>query len=189
MEPRVYLKTPHFKLVPITDEDEDLLFDLDSDPEVMNYLTAGKPSTRDEVRAALGRIAGIHQKFPMRFGVFSALQTTDNQFMGWFLFRPDKEDPDNTKRIEVGYRLKKKYWGQGIATEGSLALLEKGFRELNVEEIFAVAMKKNLASQAVMKKIGLQFSHEFEFKEFPSDSKDAVMYSLTKEKWLQRHEK
>ncbi len=181
----IYLQTPRMILVPVTSLDEERLLDLDSDPEVMTYLTEGKPSSREEVRAALGRIALIHEKYPMRFGVFSAIENQTNQFMGWFLFRPDKEDPNNTRRIEIGYRLKKKYWGQGIATEGSLALLEKGFREFDIEEIYAVAMKKNLASQAVMKKIGLQFLRDFDFKEFPGADKSAVMYSLKKSQLME----
>lgn len=49
-------------------------------------------------------------------------------FLGWFVLKPlDDHDP---AVVELGYRLNKAAWGRGYATEGSQALIDKGFTEL-----------------------------------------------------------
>lgn len=182
----IYLETQRLILKAVEAKDEALLLDLDSDPEVMTYLNGGRASTVEEVRGAMDRILNLLQTHNGRFGVFTAVEKEAQQFIGWFLFRPDKEDPQNIKRIEVGYRLKKKFWGLGYATEASKALCGKGFQEFNLDEVFAVAMKKNTGSQNVMKKIGLRFVRDFDYLEFPTADKSAVLYKITREEWLKR---
>jgi RimJ/RimL family protein N-acetyltransferase len=100
--------------------------------------------------------------------------------MGWFLFRPCRKDPDNIKRIELGYRLKRVYWGQGYATEVAKELIAKGFAELGVDEVFAVTMKTNLGSQAVMRKAGLTFVREFQNPEEPDSDIPEVEYAIVR---------
>ena len=167
----------------ITMEDDKNVFELDSDPEVMRFLTNGKPSSMEDVRRVLTRTQSLHKKHSGKFGFWAAIEKKSDKFMGWFHFRPSKEDPENVKRIELGYRLKKEYWGKGFATEGSLALIKKGFEELGVEEVFAATMKKNLASQKVMEKAGLVFSREYIDTRFPESKELDVEFSLSKENW------
>lgn len=102
--------------------------------------------------------------------------------MGWFIFRPCWKDPDNTRRIELGYRLKQAFWGQGYATEVSKALIAKGFAELGVNEVFAVTMKTNLGSQAVMRKAGLVFVREFDNPNEPDSDVPEVEYAIVRGK-------
>ena len=71
----------------------------------------------------------------------------------------------------VFYRLKKKYWGKGYATEVAQALIAKAFLEPEVQEIYAITMKDNLASRKVMEKCGMTFRREFHHEDF-SKSKD-----------------
>lgn len=137
---KVYLETQRMILRELTFEDEDKLMELDSDPEVMKYLTLGTPSTRLEIKEALIRVRELFLKHNGRYGLWAAIEKESGKFMGWFLFRPDKAEPDNTDRIELGYRLKKEFWGKGFATEGSRALLDKGFNEFKIPVIFAMAM-------------------------------------------------
>jgi len=54
--------------------------------------------------------------------------------------------------IQLGYRLRKLAWGQGYATEGSRALIRKGFTEFGVQRVTAEAMAENGASRRVMEK-------------------------------------
>ncbi|HAZ12983.1 MAG: hypothetical protein A2X86_09340 [Bdellovibrionales bacterium GWA2_49_15] len=173
---RIYLK----KLVP---GDERYLLDLDSDPAVMTYLTDGRPSTLQEARAGLERILSLYEKHQHRLGFWLAIEKSSGEFMGWFLFRPCKQHPDDLRIIELGYRLKKKFWRQGFATEMSKALINKGFQEFGIDSIFAKTMKLNIGSQCVMKKIGMTFEKEFLENDFPGKNKEAVRYLITKEQW------
>ena len=56
---------------------------------------------------------------------------------------------------ELGYRLWKSAWGKGYGTEGSRALINKGFTQLGVQRVFAQTMAVNVASRRVMEKAGL----------------------------------
>ncbi len=185
---KIYLNTERLILRELTIEDEQTIFELDSDPEVMRYLTNGLTSSLDDVRAALKIIEDLLKKHEGKFGFWAAHERHSNQFIGWFHFRPGKNDPENVKRIELGYRFLRSNWGKGYATEGSVALLKKGFNELGVEEVFAVTMQKNLRSRKVMEKVGLQFVREFFDPNYPDTKEKDVEYAILKKSWLNREQ-
>ena len=87
-------------------------------------------------------------------------------------------DLENTKVLEIGYRLKALYWGKGIATEVSIELVKKAFDELGADVVFAKTMKRNIASAKVMQKIGLKYEREFIESVFPGENNEAVRYSI-----------
>jgi RimJ/RimL family protein N-acetyltransferase len=68
-------------------------------------------------------------------------------FFGWFHFRPGPG-----QSADLGYRLRQAAWNLGYATEGSRALIHKGFADLGVRRVFAHAMAANAASRRVMEK-------------------------------------
>jgi RimJ/RimL family protein N-acetyltransferase len=172
-----YLKTRRVLLRQYRNEDFDLLIELNSDPEVMKYLTDGTPGSREDVAAAVKRIQLYKKKYSGKLGVYSAELIQSGEFIGWFLLRPDKRDLENTNELELGYRLKKKFWGRGYATEVSLALVRKAFAELNAENVFATTLAQNLASRRVMEKIGMHFEGEFIDQELPRLG-PAVLYRI-----------
>lgn len=59
--------------------------------------------------------------------------------------------------VEIGWRLAAKHWGQGLAVEGAKALLDYGFKTLNLEEIVAFTATQNMKSRRVMEKLGMQY--------------------------------
>lgn len=155
---KVYIKTPRLILREFSEADVDNLVDLDSDPKVTLYINGGEPTPRDYVvEQVMPRIMQYYKSLD-RQGIWAAIERTSGTFMGWFHLRPNRANPDE---IELGYRLKRKYWGQGFATEGSLELIKKGFEELNVQVIVAIADPSNLASRRVMEKAGLSFVEEY----------------------------
>lgn len=64
---------------------------------------------------------------------------------------------------EIGWRLDKKYWGKGYATEAAKVVLDYGLEDLGLAEIFSFTAKQNLPSINVMKKIGLRERPELDF--------------------------
>ncbi|MFC2108847.1 GNAT family N-acetyltransferase [Candidatus Bipolaricaulota bacterium] len=184
MAPDVYLETGRLILRRLTMDDADNLFELDSDPEVMRFLTGGIPHSREFiVGKALPHYLSYYDRFD-EFGFWAAIERLTRDFMGWFHFRPSRE---NSEEIELGYRLKKATWARGFATEGSIALIEKGFRTLGVSKVVATAMAPNARSRRVMEKAGLQFEKEFVYPGDPfpgwrvSDCL-VVKYGLTKDR-------
>ncbi len=178
-----YLETSRVRLEEFFPGDTHLLKELDSDPEVMLYLNGGRPSTDAEIALAMERILALKEKHSGKFGLWKAIEKVSGDYLGWFLFRPDKKDPENVKSIEIGYRLKKKCWGKGFATEVSREIMAKGFNELGVETIWARTLVVNTKSQNVMKKINLKFEYHYEEVEFEGKDKRGIRYSISKDEW------
>lgn len=168
-------------------EDARLLFELDSDPEVMRFITKGQPTPlariQDEV---MPRFLSYYHQSPPR-GFWAAQLREGGGFIGWFHLRPDKISPEE---MELGYRLKRSVWGRGLATEGSLALVNKAFREWGYEKISAHTMAINLASRRVMEKAGLAYEGEFHYPVdtlhgwIGEEERRAVKYSITRARFM-----
>lgn len=117
---QIFLETGHLTLRRFTAADEDNLFELNSDPEVMRYLGDGKPTPREVIRnEVMPYLLGFYEQFG-GFGFWAAVEKATGQFLGWFHFRPAADGA-----IELGYRLRRSAWGKGYATEGSRALIRK----------------------------------------------------------------
>ena len=100
--------------------------------------------------------------------------------------RREAGDPDE---VELGYRLRRSAWGKGYATEGSRALIHKGFTELGVRRVVARTMAVNTASRRVMEKAGLMHVRTF-YPERPDpiegSEQGEVEYALTEADWGRR---
>lgn len=141
-------------------EDAPLLFELDSDPEVMRFISKGQPTPLARIQnEIIPRILDYYRQSPPR-GFWAAHLREDGEFIGWFHLRPDKISPEE---MELGYRLKRGAWGQGLATEGSRSLLATAFAEWGCTKICARTLTRNLASRRVMEKAGLSFECDFNY--------------------------
>lgn len=145
------LETDRLKLIPLALEHIDNLADLDSDPEVMHYITDGVPRDRKHQEEAVPRVIKYMEENP-GLGLWVAFLKDSQEFMGWYIL---KHLPDNGE-VEVGFRLKKKFWGNGYSTEAGKKLIHHGFETVGLKRIAAIVRPDNLASQAVIKKIGLK---------------------------------
>jgi RimJ/RimL family protein N-acetyltransferase len=177
----IYLRTERLTSRRFTEQDVDNLFDLNSDPEVMRFINGGKPMPREKIR---DEIISFHLAVYQRsgqFGTWAAQATPTGEFLGWFHFRPGPGEG-----MELGYRLRRAVWNKGYATEGSRALIRKGFTELDVQRVFAHTMAVNTASRRVMEKSGLLLVRTFAY-EGPDIIEGAehgdVEYALTKAEW------
>ncbi|MBC77745.1 MAG: GNAT family N-acetyltransferase [Halobacteriovoraceae bacterium] len=174
-----YLKTDRVRLRQFNLEDEALIQDLDSDPEVMRFLTDGVPSDDALVKKTIKTFLELKEKTNGRLGYWAAVDCESGEFIGWFQLRPLKEDPENNEVLELGYRLKRKFWGKGIGTEVSKALVKKAFEVLAAKEVWAIAHKSNLGSTNIMKKCGLTYQYEKEYPPYPGRDKKCVYYRIT----------
>ena len=178
----IFLETDRLRLRRFTVDDVDNLVELDSDPAVMRYLT-GKPTPRAVVQERMPRLIDAEKAVP---GIWAAVERSTGSFLGWFeLSRPKGAEPGV---VELGYRLRRSAWGHGYATEGSRALVRKGFAELGVQRVVAFTMAVNAGSRRVMEKAGLRYVRTFhEQWDDPVDGTEhgEVEYALTRAEWLQ----
>ena len=182
----VFLETERLLLRRFTEADIPNLVELDGDPEVMRFINGGRPTPREEVEnELLPAFLGHYERYA-GYGFWAAIEKSTGQFIGWFHFRPVRGAPSDD--VELGYRLRKSAWGQGYATEGSRALIDKGFAELGVERVVASTMVVNVASRRVMEKAGLRFVRVFH-QPWPDyiegEEEGDVEYALLRSEWAQ----
>lgn len=140
------IETERLRLEPVTLDDIDLMVELDSDPEVMRYITGGKPTPRDEVIDTVRR--SLDHRWIGRDGA--------GDFAGWFGLRPSA-----IGEAELGYRLRRPMWGRGYGSEGSQALIEYGFATQGLNRIWAQTMTVNARSRRVMESCGMTYVRTF----------------------------
>lgn len=172
----IYLTTPRVRLRQLRTDDFEHLLALDSDPEVMRHLTDGQPSSPEDIAAVIGRVLTYQRRWDGRLGVYVAERRDTGAFIGWFHLRPDKADLDDTRVLELGYRLTRASWGHGLATEVSRALVRRAFDELDADTVFAQTLSVNLASRRVMEKVGLTFERAF-VDDSRGRAREVVIYS------------
>lgn len=132
-------------------DDVDDVAALDGDPRVMRFIGDGSTGTRDDAAAAIERVLRRYDEHPGT-GVWRASRRDDARFVGWVSLKHAGDSPD----IEVGYRLVHEAWGQGFATEVARAMLRRGFADLGLDRIVGVTHPDNVASQCVLRRIGLR---------------------------------
>ncbi|MER5766538.1 GNAT family N-acetyltransferase [Streptomyces sp. NPDC001985] len=180
----VFLTTERLALRPVTSADLGHLVGLDSDPEVMRFLNGGRPTTPEAVREdSLPRLTR-HYPCIGNPGFWAAEERATGDFLGWFEFRPLRDD--SAAVTELGYRLNRAAWGRGYATEGARALLHKGFTGPGVQRVTANTMAVNTRSRRVMEKAGLRFVRSY-FGDWPEviagSEHGEVEYALAREDW------
>ena len=139
-------------------EDATVLADLDADPEVIRWVHSGPPPTvvtyRDEILPQwIGQYGGP------ALGILAAHERATGEFVGWFHLQPENDD---TAVQDLGFRLHRRFWGRGLATEGGCALVSYGFLVQQCERITAHCLCGNLASIRVLEKCGLRRTRKFE---------------------------
>lgn len=143
------------------------MFLLNADPEVLRYT--GDVSFTDSADA--GNFLQKYSDYKRNgYGRWAVIETDSNEFLGWCGLKLHENG-----ETDIGFRLMKKYWNRGFATEAAKACLDYGFGKLKLESIIGRAMKDNLASIRVLEKIGLVYETDFDFIEHPG-----AIYRITK---------
>lgn len=175
--------TERMQLRQFTMLDIDHLHTLDGDPEVMRFLS-DIPTTREFIRETLlpGILQG-YERFP-GYGSWAAIDKRTGGFIGWFSLRVSKDD--ERREPELGYRLRRMYWGQGLATEGGRCLIDLAFSMPEVERVWAQTMAVNVASRRVMEKCDMAYVrtfHQYCDNPLPGTECGEVEYAIQRQTW------
>ncbi len=167
------LETERLLLRKITLDDKEEIFKLHSDPEVQKYTGEPVVQSIDEIEKAIQIRIANYKKYG--YGRWATVLKNGMQFVGWagLAYLPEFDE------IDIGYRFLPAFWGSGIATEASHAILTYGFDKLKLERIIAIAMKENKASIRVLEKVGMEFD---KFAPYEPGSEDAVWYWCNKKR-------
>ncbi|KFB09734.1 GNAT family N-acetyltransferase [Nitratireductor basaltis] len=135
------------------ESDRALFHRINSDDRVMSFFPFRRNRAEaDEMMDGLSR-----EISDLGYGLAALERKDDGQVIGFTGIRKVQDLPvlpDSSH--EIGWRLIPEAWGKGFATEAANAWLVFAFRRLQLAEIHSFAVHDNLASLAVMQRIGMR---------------------------------
>ncbi len=142
------LETPRLILRLFREADLDAYADMCGDPEVMRYIAAGQPLSRAESWRSMATMLGHWQL--RGYGLWAVEERASGEMVG----RIGCWNPEGWPGLEVGWMLRRRYWGRGFATEGARASLDYAFGVLGCEHVISLIRPENAASIRVAERLG-----------------------------------
>jgi RimJ/RimL family protein N-acetyltransferase len=144
-------ETERLQLRPLAMSDGDALHALQCDGEMMRYF--GGPYRREQTDTWLEWHVAIWEQ--EGYSHWAAELKEAGIFVGWIGLTKVWEPEEMLPAVEVGWFVDRRYWGNGLATEGGRRSLTFGFEELGLDRIIARYDPENYASGKVMEKLGM----------------------------------
>lgn len=148
-----WIETERTRLRPFEESDAEEAFAWFSDPEVMRFIPLGPDATLEDTRHRIASYRAHQARFG--FSKWIVLHRETGRAVGdsGLCYLPDG------KRIELGFRLARPWWGAGFALEVGRAWLTWFDAHLPGEPLFADVHPEHVRSQRVLSKLGFQPSH------------------------------
>jgi len=154
--------------------DLDDLYALYCDPEITKYIPDA-PRNLDETREELEWFLNGHPRFP-ELGLWGTIYKETGKFIGRCGLLP--WEIEGQHEVEVAYTIAREYWGQGLATEAALAILNYGFEKLHLSRLICLIDPENIASQKVAEKMGMKLEKRVDG--IAGDNLPTLIYSISK---------
>ena len=158
------IETDRLILRELVDSDAELMFEMESNPNV--HIFVGKKPLKhiDEVYEYIRLIQEQYAAFGT--GRWAVVLKETGEFIGWSGIKFITKEINNHQNFyEIGYRFNEKHWGKGYATEAGKAFINHAFNELKVDAVYAYADEGNANSRKILEKLGLQFINTFEYED------------------------
>ncbi len=146
---KVVLETERLQLRELTPEDAQSMFDLNSDPEVIKYTGDPPFESVEQTKVFLQNYDDYKKN---GFGRWAMISKAENEFIGWCGLKLNEE-----KLIDLGFRVFRKHWNKGYASEAAKACIHYGFETLGFDQITGRVLSENTASIKVLEKLGMQY--------------------------------
>jgi RimJ/RimL family protein N-acetyltransferase len=152
------LVTPRIVLRRWTDEDLDAFAAINADAEVMRWIGAGVPLDRD---GTAERLATYRRHWEEHgFGLFALTLRETGELAGFTGLALPTFLPEVLPDFEIGWRLARRHWGHGLATEAAQAVLAHARDELGLSRLVSIHQVGNDASARVMVKLGMHLDRQ-----------------------------
>ena len=169
---KYFLKTERLGFRWWTAEDLPLAQELWGDLEVTKFF--GGPFSEEEIRRRFKRERARRMVHGFQYWVIELLES--GEFVGVCGLRPYRPAEEI---VELGFHLRPKFWGRGLATEAARAAIAYAFATYAPKKLAAGHHPENANSKKVMEKLGFQYSHE---ENFPELQMQIPYYMLDSEK-------
>jgi RimJ/RimL family protein N-acetyltransferase len=141
-------ETDRLLLREFVEDDAEAFLAWNGDPEVMRYTGEPRSESVEQVRCM---IRGYPDYGARGYGRWAVVYKPDDRVIGFngLKYLGDLDETD------LGFRFLADYWGRGIATESSLAVLRYGFDTLKLERVIGLVLPENGGSLRVLEKVGM----------------------------------
>jgi len=167
----VLIETERLYIRELLPTDIEGMFEMDRDPEVHKFI-GNKPLT--SIEQSRDTIEFVRRQY-VDFGIgrWAVLELGTNEFVGWTGWKFMKGPLNgHTDFYDFGYRLTRKFWGKGYATESARAALSYGFETLHFNNAYAMTDVNNAASRKILEKIGFKYIETFKWTLEPTWRKE-----------------
>ncbi|WP_333777752.1 GNAT family N-acetyltransferase [Streptomyces sp. IBSBF 3136] len=152
---------------------------INADPEVMRWIRDG--SVRDEQQTRAGVQAWESEWESRGFGLFAVELRSTGELAGFTGLSVPDFLPEVLPAVEVGWRLGRSHWGQGLATEAAAAAVRFGFEERGLERIVSITQVGNDASERIMTKLGM---HQVRETVNPTGGRRVRVFELSSDQYV-----
>lgn len=168
------LETERLILKKIQPEDKNEIFEIYSSIDAMKYFGKNPYTSLSEAEDMIERVLKAFQnKEGIRWGI--TLKQFDKLIGSGGFWKLLKDH----LRAEIGYDLNPVYWKKGIMSEALEAMIEFGFKKMNLHTIEANIDPANIASEKLLEKMGFKKEgHITESFLFNGEFTDTGVYSL-----------
>ncbi len=176
----MHLDTPRLYLREQELDDAAAAHDYERRAEVMRYQT-GDVRTLEESRAYIARVREDSAREPRHLYDLAIVLRDPGRFVGRVgLFVSDPA----AREARCWYVLHPDVWGQGLAVEALRAVLDHGFRALDLHRVVADIDPRNTASVRVVEKLGLRReAHFVENAYLKGEWCDSLIYAVLDREW------
>jgi len=164
----------------IDESDSEFLFQLDKNPEVMRYINGGNMTSREDIRQVFIPRHSAYKNIEKGMGLWKVTVIDTQEDIGWILVRPMDFFSDNPKwhDIELGWRFLQSTWGKGFASEAAIHIQQLLAEQQENKSFSAIAVKDNLGSIAVMKKLGMAYIKSYIHSDAQLGNSEVVLYRV-----------
>ncbi|HEY8505178.1 MAG TPA: GNAT family acetyltransferase [Gemmataceae bacterium] len=166
------LETDRLVLRMFRESDLDAYAEMCADAEVMRFLGDGRPMSRPEAWRHMAVVLGHWQL--RGYGLWAVEERASGEMVG----RVGCWRPEGWPGLEVGWALRRAWWGRGYATEAARAALRFAFAELGQAHVISLIRPGNSASVRVAERLGQRPEGAIEMAGSP-----ALVYGIRREEW------
>jgi RimJ/RimL family protein N-acetyltransferase len=114
------------------------------------------------------------------FGLWAVIERPSPEIIGWVGASHPAFIPELADHFEIGWTLRPRVWGRGIATEGGAAAIDGAFDHLETDEVISLIHHTNARSIAVAERLGLRHARDVLH---PALGEDLRVYALSRSAW------
>ena len=135
------------------DDDLECFHAINSDPQVLRYVANGQVWPRSRTQQFIESASAMLKR--SEFCQWALIHKSSGCLIGFCGLVDTRDLP------EIGWRLARNYWGQGLATEAATEVLNHAGEVFGIRRVMATVQTENAASIRVIEKLGMTRDQTF----------------------------